>query len=447
MTAPPTPTALEALYSTPKPGRSIKLFRGTIALEDHPRLVRGRGGMDLVLTSNTRIEFRLGAPGRALAVEAFTDQARVVIPHLGASAKMLLSNVRTTHQLAAGGSPRARYTGLVNGGIAFGTGSGLERGLAHIFNLQAFHGDVISDGTDTAWWPGRTTFMAGGWQLTMDAVPSAGDLIRQLRLSESHAITHVVEARRQDGSPFDAAEFGEVVEALGWLLSFGRAAWTFSPLLAGFVGTGAQPVWQEWSDRRLDPWTSRLAWWDTRTVDSAAEIASVLQGMWPIWIDTQRGDVLRVAINLLVEASSRLAVETRILIAQAALELLAWQRLVNEGTWTAPRFEGASATNQFRGLLAECGVDARLPASLATAAADPALNSPADGPEFVTRVRNRIAHPPRAGSGYRVFPPEVARGAWRLSLKYLQLALLNWLGYRGTAVDPVDLTTSRVPWP
>jgi hypothetical protein len=73
---------------------------------------------------------------------------------------------------------------------------------------------------------------------------------------------------------------------------------------------------------------------------------------------------------------------------------MAWQRLVNQGS--AASLSG-SAAQHVRDLLALCHIPATIPPSLAAAAADPLLASPHDGPEFMVRVRNKIAHPPHKG--------------------------------------------------
>jgi hypothetical protein len=186
-------------------------------------------------------------------------------------------------------------------------------------------------------------------------------------------------------------------------------------------------------------------------MDSGSALADVFAGLWLIWPDPAHQSVLRIVLALLVEASSEISTEGRLVLAQAGLELMAWQRLVAEGTRTSL---SGTAAGRIRDLLAVCGVPAELPSSMEAAAAAliPKARSggqPSDGPEFVVRVRNRIVHPPDEGTKrpHAVLPGDAIGGAWRLALAYLQLAILNWIGYEGWAISPVDLVTEEVPWP
>jgi hypothetical protein len=437
-TAAPPPPSIEPIYETRKPNAPIRLARGKLILRDAAREAAGTGRVEMVLGSNTRIEFSFPNARPPIPPEAWSDDARLIVPALTASSRMLLSNVGT-QWTAATRRLRTTYSGIVRGSLAFGTGPGLERAVVHVLNFPSYVGDHVArpgGGSSAA----RTVLVGGGWHVTMDEVAGTRTLIPLLRATGGHGITHVLEIRRDDGSAFDATDLDEPISVLGYLLSFARGAWTFPHLVAAF-GAGSTPQWQEWADLRLDPWVSRMAWWEHVHPEPLGE---VFAGMWPIWRDPQKQSVLRVAIGWLVEAGSSVSVESRIVLAQAALELLAWQRLVNEGTWTAAKFK-TSAASKIRGLLDACGIPAALPGSLAGAASAAILHSPTDGPDFTVRVRNRSAHPPKSGP-HAFVPSNAVVAAWRLAVQYHQLALLNWLGYRGSVVSPVDLATRRVPW-
>ena len=398
----------------------------------------------MVLSAATRIEFRLRQQGIGSPAYDFSDSTALAIPSRSGIGSALVTD-SVPRQSFASGRATTDYTGVVRGALNVGDGTGLVRGMAHVFNFWDIPGGWVTDPSAAHSWRGRIDLDGGGWQITLDSVAGVVDILRELRTMKGHAITHVVEARRADGGHFDGAALIEAMEVLGTTLSLARAGWSYPCLLAGYGRSGTL-VWEEWGDRRLDPWADRLSWLNRRRPAAGAELASAHGGVWSRWLNPQSREVLRVATALLVEASSGVSVHTRVVIAQTALELLAWQRLVNEGTWTGPQFEASPAHEQVRSLLGACAVDMSIPAALAAEAADPALSAPADGPDFVTRARNRVAHPPKAGANHRVLPGPVAIGAWRLSLRYLQLALLNWIHYTGEAVDPVDLATAPVPW-
>ena len=78
------------------------------------------------------------------------------------------------------------------------------------------------------------------------------------------------------------------------------------------------------------------------------------------------------------------------------------------------KFEGATAAQRIRGLMSASGVSPSIPASLRT-----------------------------LGTG--VPPGPVVVGACKLSLEYLQQALLAWLGYSGPVISPVIMGRSTFP--
>jgi hypothetical protein len=183
-----------------------------------------------------------------------------------------------------------------------------------------------------------------------------------------------------------------------------------------------------------------LSWFDH---DHPGALADVFAGMWPRWADPAGRQILQAAVALLVDSTAEVNLESRIVLAQAALERLAWQRLVIEGTWSRRKFKGTDAADKLRGLLAACGASAALPPAFTALAATPGLGSPADGPAFVVNVRNATVHPPRSGSHFLPSPAVVA--AWRLAVEYEHRALLAWLGYRGPGISMVDFNPTTFP--
>jgi hypothetical protein len=183
-----------------------------------------------------------------------------------------------------------------------------------------------------------------------------------------------------------------------------------------------------------------MGWFDHDVPES---LATVFELIWPVWLDPARRPILQAAVALLMDASAEVNTESRIVLAQAGLERLAWQRLVREKRWSRRRFDAASAEEKIRGLLTVSRVPTPLPATLAPLASTPGLGSPADGPAFTVRVRNKTTHPPRSGAPF--FPSSVVTGAWLLSLEYLQLSLLAWLGYGGSVLSPVTFKPHSFP--
>jgi hypothetical protein len=277
--------------------------------------------------------------------------------------------------------------------------------------------------------------VGGGWKVTIDAVEGANRLVTALRRDGGYAITHVAEITREDGSRFDAPALLDALYVLGYALTFARSAWSF-PALVGGYGLVAEPQWLEWGSPRLEGWVGRLTWY---AHNHPEPLARVFAGLWRRWLDPACQSVLRVALAFDVEANGEVSPESRLVLSQAALELLAWQRLVNEGRLSSTKFNELSAAEQVSQLLTVSLIDPGLPSAAASLASATSIGSPVDGPAAVIAIRKRIAHPPRS-SRHTLLPSDVVVTGWRLALTYIHLVLLRWFDYTGQFISAVDLT-------
>ena len=140
-----------------------------------------------------------------------------------------------------------------------------------------------------------------------------------------------------------------------------------------------------------------------------------------------------------------------VMFAQATLELLCWRFLVEEGPYlTLQGFQNLNASQKIRLLLAQCQIPVDIPADLGALASLPNLR-PQDGPTALTRVRNRIVHPPTNPSQELINIDQIFE-AWLLSQWYTELILLRFFGYEGEYVNRVDRQrqwagdVELVPW-
>jgi hypothetical protein len=430
----PLPAATVPVYRSIGPNVPIRLARGTIRIGDGRIGADGRGSIDMTFGSGSRVEFKFRA--RRPPPGYFADATRIEVPALGATGEALVTN-------SSWNGRSTLHQGTIHHGLAFGATTGLDGALAHVFNLRPLLGEVVSDpggGVRAA----RTVMRGGGWVVTLDSLPEASDLARRMRAIGGHAITHVARIEREDGVPVDADALSECATVLGYLLSFARGAWTFPGLIVGY-GAGVTRPWEHWTDPRLRPWSGVRGWLDD---DHPEGLTKTFPSIWRLWRDPDHRPALVAGIGLLMDASEDVNLESRVVLAQAGLEHLAWHRLVVEGRWTETKFERKSAAQRIRGLISASGVAPGLPIALRAVARSPELRSktgllPADGPDFVVRVRNRTAHPPTSGPPF--LPGDVTLGAWKLSLEYLQGALLGWLAYTGPVISPVVLGPSTFP--
>jgi hypothetical protein len=420
------PTAIAPVYATLKPNAAIALSTRSITLRDGPAVVRGRGRISFQLTPDSHIAFRVRGPFPPPIWNA-GDDTKVGLGRTGASAGAMITNITMD------GTTSSLYEGRIRGAIATGDDRDLRRALVHVFNFPTYIGQPVEHPSG-ALATDRLLLRGGGWAVTMDAVADARRLIGAVRRSGGYALTHVAEFTREDGSPFTTADLAEAAEVFGLALTFARSARTFPCLTVAYDSGGRR--WTEWADRRLDPWGGRLSWFDG---DNPDVLAGAFAGMWQIWANPRDRSVLKVVIGFATEANGAVSPESRLILAQAGLELLAWHRRRMSNT----KFQALDKVDQIRDLLDVSRIDPSLPTAASFLGRSAALARPTDGPAALTAVRNRVAHSPRS-TRHALLPSEVLITGWRLSVAYVHLAMLRWLGCEGVVRSALDLSSIRV---
>ena len=144
-----------------------------------------------------------------------------------------------------------------------------------------------------------------------------------------------------------------------------------------------------------------------------------------------------------------------VIIAQAGLERLAHATIVLSGKLSRPGFERLTAADQIELATTRPGVPVAVPSELTELAQWARVEHPTAA-EAVTRLRNRVAHPPRTKSA----PAQRERDARQrvdardLSLSLLEVGLLATIGYEGQIRDrlarlllrPLDRSREAVHW-
>jgi hypothetical protein len=203
-------------------------------------------------------------------------------------------------------------------------------------------------------------------------------------------------------------------------------------------------VWREWGARLADPLGGVDAWWNL----AAAPIADPVRLLGERLSDPKRGRVARHLAQSYVASNRGGFLEQRITIAFAALELLSWQRAVLEGGADPDKHDKKGADWRLRALLTNAKVPitpvpGHLPA-LKAFASDEGLG---DAPKAVAEVRHRITHPKVLDDLYD--REQLLIEAWWLTVRYLELLILHWVGYTGGVVDRTKRgwpQVDAVPW-
>lgn len=272
-----------------------------------------------------------------------------------------------------------------------------------------------------------------------EVLPKAADL-------DSCVLTHVMEVRRSDTSPFTPDQAKHLLWGLQCAVSFARGHWAYPAVPVGFDKSGGA-VWSEWRPGFAEPARDGLGWWNEHRPQDLWQMVDLFLAHW---LDPDRQKALQFATISAVSAVETGFVEQRLLTAVTGLELLSWvidvrERKINEDRWTSK-----SAYERLRKLLTEArvplGIDPDRSPDLAALATSLGYR---DGAEAIIKIRHSLTHPKDNAHLYAV--DKALAEAHLLSLRYLELVLLHRIGYRGHVHDRTHRgrwsgASQRVPW-
>lgn len=344
-------------------------------------------------------------------------------------------------------SDRAAPTGITmiaDRAISVGTRGGEAHVSQVVFHLANFH-DFWSE-VEPRRSARRAELAAGGWHVTLEALPETQDHVKQLSDEGGFAITHVGTLCRTDHGAFSMADGKVILAALYYFLSFARGFWT-GPFLYVGIGEAGERLCEEWEAPLIDPWHSVSSWFDRMAGHTLAEI---FPGFVELWRDDMWLHPLRQAIYWYVASNTgSRGTDTGIVLTQTALELLSWVHSVESAHLVSRKgFDRLWASDRLRVLLSSLDIPLDVPEELEALAAAAAEQRWQDGPHAFTAVRNSIVHPVRKAGANR---SDVLRHTWELGLWYTEMVLLRLCGHSGSYANRLHCPrhsgqVEPVPW-
>jgi hypothetical protein len=281
--------------------------------------------------------------------------------------------------------------------------------------------------------------------MALSGRPDIGRVLPLLNQSHYFGVTYVGELRRVDGSSFDVNSAADVLYGWQVAFSFALGRWVAPALPVGFDAAGRR-AWEHWAPWRCDETPRYLSWWDDQNGDDLKDFVAVFLDAW--CDPSQRDLIWHLCHHLIAANHSSTTLEARIMLVQATLEYLSWIKYVLSGARSKREHNNKQAHDHLAELLAAANISKDIPAlpALREFATNEGLT---DGPEVVTRLRNRLVHPKDAREPYRI--QHLVHQAWELSMQYGELLLLHELGYRGQFCRRVPRrewahTREPVPW-
>ena len=291
-----------------------------------------------------------------------------------------------------------------------------------------------------------------GWRFRLTSNPDVA-LRQRLRDELGVAETHAGILDRADGGSFDAEEAIRVLDGWRLAMSFGTGSriGIWRQVLSrpqDFVDDG----WRAFASPSVDPWHDHHRIVDANDGFGIPEVVALV--LVRRAADPDQAAIDELAMNFALEANGTAPVEMRIAAAGAGLELIAWDRLVEDSgddsvskAVRKRRYAARSASDNLALLLATASIDTEVPTILRSYAS---IHSEADsGAVAVAALRNRVMHP-RRRVGELSLPGEVWAAGWQLAVQYLELLILHRLGYCGRYSDRFRSEwvgrTFVVPW-
>ncbi|MBI3939401.1 MAG: hypothetical protein HY315_01075 [Acidobacteria bacterium] len=274
---------------------------------------------------------------------------------------------------------------------------------------------------------GRLETFAEQGRCQVDKVLEATDLAKRAGRDAGFVVSHVGLWVPSSGA-MTVHDAEAVARMLHFWFGFLRGAWA-GPLFPQGLANG-QVVWRQFASWKLSESREVPTWLPQR---KPIDLSSLFLGFVRRWNDPQWQGPLVSAISWFIEAnSSRTALESRIVLAQVAIDLLAWVHLVEtERLHSRTGFKRLSAADRIRVLLHRVGVPATVP-DYFTHLSSLLQGDAFDGPGVITKVRNSLVH----SGGDRGGDSQVVSGIHllecsQLALQYVELGLLAICGHNG----------------
>lgn len=336
--------------------------------------------------------------------------------------------------------------------------SDIRRCVFHLLNFPDFFSPTsyaLRSGNRTVHC-GRVTLQAEGWSITICATANTHEMTRALKERGGWILTHVGEIVRDDGGTFTSEQAEDVLTCVHQCLSFALGRWTAMGLPVGFDGAGKR-VFEQWGLPLASggSWHGSTAWFDAHHGDM---LARFFPGFWRLCHHKLWSKVIRESVYWYLGACDRgvgIGVDSGLILAQTALELLAWNYCVRDRAMVSENAfkpKGLSAADKFRLLASALGLPLSIPSGLSALQGKPGAKW-TDSMDVITTIRNSLVHP----HSDRQLPKGSEYEAWKLSLWYLDLIVLRLCDYEGTyanrltnhrfvgAVEPVPWTKTPVP--
>ena len=318
-----------------------------------------------------------------------------------------------------------------------------------LVNFPEYHGDVVGYtlGDSTGSMTARLQVGDKSGTCRVDAIPESANLRKATKRDPGYVLTHVGEWLPNSGS-MTANEAADTLDMLH--IWFGLLAGTWSGPLFPQGLTNDEVVWRNYAAWKLGDGRSAASWMPEH---APLDLSAMFAGFTARWHDPAWRHPLRLSVAWFVEANApATAMESRLILAQVALELLAQVHMVEtRKLYSRAESDDLPAAKRIRLLLQDLDVPTAIPSHMIHLP-QLAQSGASDGPGVLVRVRNALVHQHRSKRAYVSSLDGITLyECTQLALQYVELVLLALCGHDGLyarrawrgAKGPDEV---RVPW-
>ena len=445
------PPSLRPIYTTNQPNENILLYEGSLEISSnvnqHKVQTQGSGKLEYVWFPNPRIQF------------SFSNQEPhindIEIAHLnGQSISLTLSDIGVSPinisitSSSSGGNNGNFVSGRVKEAIVQGKDQDLAYILFHVVNFHDFIGrptSILEQDSRTQVME-RLVFETDEWKVTLDQLETTTDNVKSLNDKGGYAITHVGKLEKLEGQTFSGKEAREFLKIFADFLSFARGFHISVILLIGYDVQG-QKIWEYWQEQKGDSWRRINSWCPKHDGNQLAKVFSGFLTWWHNWEESER-----LALYWYLEANYNPLAEQNILIAQIALDLIAWVLLVEKNkSFSKTKFNDLKTVDRLRKLFSQLSIPLNIPEPgtlLNDLKQFASQKQWTDSSQTLNKVRNAIVHPEPQKRNLIYSSTSMTKiGTAYLGLWYLELTLLAMFNYHENYSNRLDNgNLTFVPW-
>ena len=305
--------------------------------------------------------------------------------------------------------------------------------LAEEQEIGTLHFDVLN--VTSSIFDNPTKFHWEGLEIEVTPRPDLPALTEQLRQHSGYCVTHQVTVTNKGDSVLTKEDAELVLDCFEQFVSFVCGSGVGITSVRGIDHDGRE-CWVRWGSRSASPWIRRRSW-------ASQTSSAALDGLFNKFQNLYGTDKLfwdRV-LGWYVASNESTGADVAIILNQVILEALTQDAI-------GDRIDGEFVGDWMKRALDLYSIDSSVPQTTQQLATFAAGRKWLHGPQALVGIRDSLVH---SKVKHRLPSVEAYAQSRHLGLKYIELAILKLLDYKGDYIDRIRSFDSaahkeKVPW-